>query len=856
MRDTHTLSSDLAVIELPVYDIEAELLAAHADPGAWVLSAPTGSGKTTQVPQMLLRAGAEGRIIVLQPRRLAARLVASRIADELGTDLGATVGFQTRHERQWCEATRILFLTEGLFLRWLQVDPRLDGIGTVLLDEFHERSLHADISLGLCRRLRETTRPDLRLGVMSATLDPAAVSAYLEAPVLRAEGRVYPVDIDYEPGETQAPVWERAADAARRWLDGAADGNALVFMPGAFEIRRTLDACRRRLLPSDGPVEVLPLYGSLSAEDQRRAVAPAENRKIIVATNVAETSITIEGVRCVIDAGLARVHRFDPNRGVNTLLIERISLASAEQRAGRAGRTAPGVCLRLWSRSEAHARPSRDTPEVARVDLSEAVLTLTQMGVNDPGDFPWIESPPLKRLQMATQLLRRLDAVDLNGALTPLGQQLARFPAHPRIGRLLLEGHGVGVTQRVALWAALIAERDICARPVQSRYSQPPARGLVSDLVMRERALLEARRLRFDSRRCGELGIHANACRDVDRAAHQYERLLRQCGEAGKRRGDDDEALLRALALAYPDHVAARRQVDQLPGDRLLCEMPGRRRVALDRTSVAVEADFLIAIETRETEAPRREGGGVHTVLSLATAVSAAQLEAWLGEHVVLERELQWNAETRAVEEVVSHSLLGLALRRSIGHPRDRAAAAAMIVERIRAGDLSLDHWDEGVENWLARARCVAAWYPERNLLVYDEEDLEVIMREIVGDDVRFGPVRKRRCLDYVRNAMSWNDQQLIERLAPEKLTLVSGHGMRISYTPGEPPRGRARIQDFYGMSQTPRVGGGRVSVLLEILAPNFRPAQVTDDLAGFWERTYPELKKELKRRYPKHEWR
>ena len=840
-------------MRLPVYDIEAELLAAHADPGAWVLSAPTGSGKTTQVPRMLLRAGVEARIVILQPRRLAARLIAGRIADELGTDLGAIVGFQTRHERQWSEATRILFLTEGLFLRWLQANPNLDGIGTVLLDEFHERSLHADMSLGLCRRLRSTTRPDLRLGVMSATLDTDAVSTFLDAPVLRAEARVYPVDIDYEPGDAQQPVWERAAGAMRRWLDAADEGDALVFMPGAFEIRRTLDACRRHLLPRDGPIDVLPLYGGLSAEEQRRAVTPGGIRRIIVATNVAETSITIDGVRCVIDAGLARVHRFDPNRGVNALLTERISLASAQQRAGRAGRTAPGICLRLWPRSEAHARPPQDTPEVARVDLSEAVLSLKQIGLDDPSDFPWLESPPPERLEMATQLLVRLGAVGGDGALTPLGQQLARFPAHPRLGRLLLEGHGAGVTARVALWAALIAERDICARPLRNRYSQPPVRGLVSDLAVRERALQEARRLRFDPRRCGELGLLASACRDVDRARRQYERLLRDSpnGKARILHGGDDEALLRALALAFPDHVAARRR-----GDQLLCEMPGRRRVILDRTSVVEEADFLIAVETRETEAPRRDGGGVHTVLSLATAVSAQQLEAWLGEHVVVERQLQWNGQTRAVEEVISHCLEGLALRRSVGAPRDRAAAAAMLVERIRAGELSLDHWDDGVEHWLARARCVAAWYPERDLLVYDEEDLEVILREIVGDDVRFGPVRKRRCLDYVRNAMSWDHQQLVERMAPEKLTLASGHGMRISYAPGEPPRGRARIQDFYGMSQTPRVGGGRVPLLLEILAPNFRPAQVTDDLAGFWERTYPELKKELKRRYPKHEWR
>lgn len=815
--------------------------------GAVVLSAPTGSGKTTQVPQMLLPV-VEGLILVLQPRRLAARLVARRIAAERGESVGDVVGFHTRHERQAGPDTRILFVTEGLFLRRLLSEPDLPGVGAVILDEFHERSIDADLALGLVRRLRAQTRPDLRLVVMSATLDAAQLADTLNCLALRAEGRAYDVDVDYIDGG-DAPVWNRAASALRGWLDAGGVGDVLIFLPGAFEIRRTVDACRARLRPDDGTTAVLPLHGQLSAAEQDRAVRAGPERRVIVSTNVAETSITIDGVTCVIDSGLARIARYDPGRAVNTLLVERISQAAAEQRRGRAGRTAAGTCLRLWPRSEAHARPAHDTPEVLRVDLTQARLQMAALDIDEP--FDWIDPPPEQRWQQAGDLLRDLGAIDEDGRLTSDGSLMAQLPTHPRLARLLLEGARQGVGARACLWAALLAERDVCQRPVAPVFRTATDDDVPSDLLVRERAFEQARKARFDAKRCADLGLSAGACREVDRAARQLLRLTDQLPSEQKRTGAPDAALARSVLAAFADHVGLRRRLD----DRT-CEMEGRRRVVLHRDTVIGDSSLFVAVDVRELEAPRSDGGGLHTVASLATAIQPEWIETLFPQRVTRDSELQWDEEQQAVVELASLRFGQLALAPVSGTPQDRAAASQMLAQRIVEGRLRLDGWNDAVEAWLARCRCVADWFPERDLLAYDDDDLAVIISEVVGDSVRFGAVRRANVYDPVRQAMSWDDQQFVEKMAPERLRLPSGHGMRIRYSAGEPPRGQARIQDFYGLTETPRVGGGRVPLLLEILAPNFRPAQVTDDLAGFWERTYPELRKELKRRYPKHEWR
>jgi ATP-dependent helicase HrpB len=833
---------------LPVLQLEDALIACLRQHPCLVLTAPTGSGKTTQVPVMLLRRPpVAGQVIVLQPRRLATRLVATQVARQLGSELGGRVGYQTRHDHHVGPATQLRFVTEGLFLRLLQADPELHGVGTVILDEFHERTLAADMALGLLRRLQQSARPELRVVVMSATLDAQQLATALACPLLEAHGRAWPVDIGYLPGNAQAAPWERAAAALPGVLGRAATGDVLVFMPGAEEIRRTIDAASQALRGFPEPVAYFPLHGSLPAAAQDAALGPCPRRKIIVATNVAETSITIPGVGHVIDAGLARVHRHDPRRGIDVLLVEPISQAAANQRAGRAGRTGPGTCTRLWSPPEQDGRPAFDLPEIRRVDLADAVLGLRLLGLEDPLALPWLEPPAAAAVARATALLTDLGALDGAGRLTPSGRQMAQLPTHPRLARLLVEGSNRGCLGRAALWAALIGQRDVM---LSSGAGQAPPGDDVwpSDLLVRERAvqgLAGGSRRPLDAPTSGS--VNAHLAREVERTAGLYRRAAHRAG-LGPATPGRTEDLLRCLLVAFFDRVALRRGADSR-----LCAMAGQRRVEIDRHSVARDCEALVAVEARELE-----GGpsGLRTQLSLASAIDVA----WLAEvhpgRVRQQHEVVWNSQARAVEQWLACTYDGLPLWRRLANPPPAAAAAEVLAERVATGELVLEGWDEAVEQWLGRTRFVARVFPARGLLTYDEGELAVVRLEIVAGAHRYSQIRQRPCLTVVQQALSWSDQQFVEQMAPAQLRLPSGRRLRLDYRADGPPRGRARIQELYDLATSPRLADGRQPVLLEILGPNQRPVQVTDDLAGFWAVTYPQLRTELKRRYPRHEWR
>jgi ATP-dependent helicase HrpB len=834
---------------LPILAHQQEILSHLAAGNRLVLTAPTGSGKTTQIPQILYRAfGA--RIAVLQPRRLATRLVARRVAAEMGAALGGLVGYQTRHDSALSAATSIRFLTEGLFLRLLQSDPGLAAFDIVVLDEFHERSLEADAALGLLRRLQQDRRPDLALVVMSATLDAERLAAHLQCPAVTAHGRLHPVAIRYRPAAVDKPPWEQAADALGALLAEGAEGDVLVFMPGAYEIRRTIKASQAHLARLGEPVDLRPLHGGLPAREQDAAVAPGARRKIVVATNVAETSITIEGIRHVVDSGLARIHRHDPRRGIDALLIEPISQASAAQRAGRAGRTAPGTCTRLWSAEE--IRPEAEAPEIHRVDLADTALQLLAMGVDDLADFPWLDAPEPAARERAAGLLRALGAID-DGALTDLGRQMSRLPTHPRWARFLIAAAGRGCLDRACTWAALAGDRDILLHPVQSRYTHAPDGEYAADLVVRERALRRARELDYDPAACGPQGLNGPACRQADQSARLYRDAARRLKLDGRGRGATED-LLKGLLTAFPDRVAIRRS-----RENLLCAMAGQRRVELDPQSAAREAPALIALEIRELEA-RREGN-VRTALALANAIDLAWLEEIHPDRVSTAIETTWNDRDQAVEQAEVHRYDAgeqgaLVYHRAPRAEVDPAAAEEILVGRIAAGQLRLEKWNAEVEQWMLRTRLLQRLFPDRELIAYDDDELLVIYYEIIAGAYRYSQIRSRDCLPYVQNALPWKEQQFVEQMAPLHQRLPSGVRMKIEYRADGPPRGRAKIQALYDLTRTPAIAGGRQKLLLEILGPNFRPVQVTDDLAGFWTRTYPEVKKELKRRYPKHEWR
>ncbi|HEU5395896.1 MAG TPA: helicase-related protein, partial [Verrucomicrobiae bacterium] len=587
---------------LPIYDIENEIISRLRSDRRLILSAPTGSGKSTQVPQMALKHGLldAGQVVILQPRRLAARLLAARVAQELGVKPGEEVGYQIRFENCTSAKTKIRFVTEGVLLRQMIDDPQLRGVSVLVFDEFHERHLYGDITLARALDLQEQQRPDLHLVVMSATLNAGELENYLRpCTTLSSEGRVYPVEVEYagQPAYSdKRPVWEQAADAFAHYVSSGGEGDVLVFMPGGFEISQTIEAIRHTS-EAKGFI-LLPLHGELEPKLQDAAVARYDRRKVVVATNVAETSLTIDGIRLVIDSGLARVARYDANRGINTLLIEKISQSSADQRAGRAGRTAPGICMRLWSRDEQSHRPPQELPEIRRLDLAEVVLTLKAAGVADLRKFRWLEKPDEISLTHAEELLHDLGALDKNGAITATGRKMLAFPLHPRYARMLLAAQEYNCVYQAALVAALTQGRDLLLRNVD-RDTASAREDLLGDRATSDfwilmRAWNYAARNQFRLDACRRLGIHAVTARQVGPLLDQFLRIAGKEGLDAAPREVKDEALQKCILVGFSDRVA--RRIDQ---GTLRCELVHQRRGVLARESV-VQKELLVAAEIRE----------------------------------------------------------------------------------------------------------------------------------------------------------------------------------------------------------------------------------------------------------------
>lgn len=844
--------SALPHLELPVLRVASEITSRVKARSSLVLVAQTGSGKTTQVPRILLESGAggDGRIVVLQPRRLAARAVARRVAAEMGVELGGLVGFRTRYERAVSDKTRILFMTDGLFVRLAQGQFGLDGISTLVLDEFHERGLSTDLAAGIAMRAQQSSRSDLRLVVMSATLDSARVAAAMGCETMDVEGRTFPVECQF----TQDPavgvdVPMRAAELTAQAIRNTPQGDALVFMPGRREIAQTIAALSSMNLGSE--IEILPLHGSQQPEEQDRAIIPGKKRKIIVATNIAQTSLTIPSVRIVVDSGLERVHRFDPPRDLNALRIEPISQASAQQRAGRAGRVAPGICIRLWSAASHARRNPFDSPEVHRIDLSEALLGLAAMGIQDPMSFPWIDAPQESSIHRAGKVLRSCGAFDANDRITSDGMAMSRIPAHPRTARALIESARRGCLKRAALWAAMLSERDAFDQSNDGMLRRHlECHDIPSDMIARERALEAWRR--------GQLGrgeFDVDAAREITRAADELEvAASAACGVKCQKnpgfheiRQETDQALAHSFVLGFPDRVAWR-----FDRNRPHAAIGQRRRVSLERRSLHQGAGPLLAFEIRHSGT----GDSTQTTLSMTAGLEREWLERALPERFATRIRERWCDEKLAVDEVEERLFDDTVIEETIRPPRDVAAASCVIADRMAQGELVSDDFAVGTDAWLRRTRWVAEHFPDRKLLAYDEEDRRLIFREITAGATRWSQVCGRPTLAAFMDALSWDDRSFVERMAPAEIKLPSGYRMKLDYQPGSPPRGSAKIQDFYDLKEHPRVADGRVPVLVELLGPNRRPLQTTSDITGFWGGLYLEIRPELKRRYPRHLWR
>ncbi len=843
--------------ELPIYELESALVASLRAQGRLIVQAPTGSGKSTQLPQMLKAHGflEKGEVVVLQPRRLAARMLAKRVAEEMRSELGAEVGYQIRLESRVSAKTKIRFVTEGILLRQMSFDPALKGIAALIFDEFHERHLYGDISLARALQIQQTTRPDLKIIVMSATLDAVILKDYL-APcdVLTSQGRSFPVAVEYLPKAANFDkdnVWDVAARECAR-VAARTTGDLLVFMPGAYEINRTLQALQVERDLRD--FVIFPLHGELPPEQQDRAVSRYDQRKIIVSTNVAETSLTIDGVTIVVDCGLARVARFDPNRGINTLLIEKISIASSDQRAGRAGRTAPGVCVRLWTEREHSQRALQELPEVKRLDLSEVVLTLKASGIDDIAAFPWLEKPEPKALERAETLLADLGAVaGRRRVITDTGRRMLRFPVHPRYARMLMEADVRGCVRPVALMASLTQGRTFLMRGVPREVED--ARDDIlgeeaeSDFFLLMRAWRYAEQNSYSVDACRRLGIHAQGARQVGPLFKQFLEIAAKEGLDVSEQSLDVTAVRKCVLAGFSDQLAKR-----LDTGTLRCELVHNRRGMLARESAVQKASLLVASEISEVEG---RGGEVNVLLSLATAIEEVWLKELFPEDYRDAVGVVYDESARRVIARRERRFRDLVLEAKLTADEPPASEAASLLAReVMAGNITLTEWNENVDQWIVRVNRLAEWFPELEVTPITEADRATLIEQICYGSYGARELKDKPVMPVLRDWLRPEQLAVLDDYLPERLVMGNGRKARLTYNKEGPPVMSARIQELYGVDGRFTIGHGRVAVKFEVLAPNQRPVQVTDDLTSFWRDMYPKVKAELSRRYPRHEWR
>jgi ATP-dependent helicase HrpB len=796
------------VLALPIDSLVPRILALLDTESNLVLEAPPGAGKTTRVPPALLGLD-RGEVLVLEPRRLAARLAARRVAAEMGEAPGETVGYQVRFEDVSGPRTRLRFLTEGVLTRRLLSDPQLRGAGIVVLDEFHERHLDGDVALALLLRLQKTTRPDLQLVVMSATLDAGPIAAHLGGcPVVRSEGRLFDLTISHTP-HSASPLEDQVAAAVERLLAEGGEGDILVFLPGAAEIRRAARACER--VAARAGLLVLPLYGDLPQAEQDRAVQPSWQRRLILSTNIAESSITIEGVRAVIDSGLARVAADSKATGLPSLQVARISKASATQRAGRAARTGPGKAIRLYTVDDFARRPEQGEPEIARRELSQLCLELHAMGIAETGSLPWLLAPPVGSVEAAETLLRLLGALDREGKLTGEGKRMARLPLHPRLARLILEAEARGAAEDGCAIAALLSAGE-----------RPPEGG----------------------RRAASSDLFVLLDRQWEPATGRLYEQIRRIARPARQKRHDEKALLLAILAGYPDRVAKRRQGNEVNLAR------GGSAVLAD-SSVVHGRDWLVAVEIEE----RRERG--LPVVRLASAIEPDWLIDVFPDSVTERSGVEWNRTAERVEAVSALLYGNLVLEESRGGVADQEETARLLA--AKAMDAGVERFVDDAAEWnefLNRLGFVAghAGFPAPT-----DDDIRAAVTALCAGLRSFSELRQavesgglRRAVE-ARLPQQW--QRRLDELAPLRIKLPSGRQARVHYEKDRAPWVASRLQDFFGMKETPRVASGRVPLVVHLLAPNQRPVQMTTDLAGFWQRLYPEVRRELSRRYPRHAW-
>ncbi len=831
---------------LPIDQVLPEIRAALASRAPLVLEAPPGAGKTTRVPWAIHEAFPEGEVIVAEPRRLAARLTAARVASERGQKLGDRVGYSVRFDEVSGPNTRVRYVTEGVLLRRLLAEPELPGVAQVVLDEFHERSLLTDLLLVLLVRLRER-RPELGLTVMSATLDAEPVAKLLGATRVRSEGRTFPLTIEHLPALDDRPLDKQIVSAVRSATSGDERGDVLVFLPGSGEIRRALLALEP--LSAERDLLLLPLHGDLPIAEQARAVEPAARRKVVLATNVAETSVTIDGVTTVIDSGLARLASYSPWSGLPTLSTAKISRASAVQRAGRAGRTREGRVLRLYTKGDFESRREHELPEIARADLSEAVLSLAGTGITQLGSLAWLSPPPEAALQAARELLSWLGATTTTGDITELGRRLLTLPLHPRLARIVTRGEELGVAREAALAASLLAERDIRSdarlKLTPSGRRELGASGPCDVLELMDR-FAEAEAVNFRPDGVKRAGLDVRAVQAVATSVRKLSGGLRRRVPPPPTPEATDDAVRRSILSGFPDRVGKRRR----PGHPDIVLSQGGS-AKLSETSVVHEGELLCAVAADE----QSSGGRAQGVVRLATSIEANWLLDDYGSRIELKDELVWSAEAERVErrEGMAFGAIVLDETRAVAEPS--AEASRLLHDAAKARGVLAALASEALASLGARLSLLREHFPEATLPELGVTLDEAAALRLCQGRVSFAELRELEPAAELRRSLGPEGEQLLAKETPETFLLPGGRRTAIHYEPGKPPWIESRLQDFFGMKDGPRLCRGKVPLTLHLLAPNGRAQQVTSDLSGFWERHYPSVRRELMRKYPRHPW-
>lgn len=783
--------------------------------GSVVVTAPPGAGKSTLLPLTILEALPEGKVLMLEPRRVAARQIAERMAWMLGEPVGKTVGYRMRFEHKVSADTRVEVLTEGVLVRRLVDDPGLDGVSVVIFDEFHERSITTDVALALTREARQVLRPDLKILLMSATIDTEALYREMDAPLVESKGKMFPVEV--LRGKEEAKPENAAELVARtvREAHGKQEGDILAFLPGEADIRR----CAELLGTALAPTQVFPLYGMLPASEQRRAIAPsaAGERKVVLATPIAETSITIEGVRVVVDSGLCRKPVFDPQRGLSRLETVRISQDMADQRTGRAGRVAPGVCYRLWSLATEQRMAAIRVPEILEADLAPPVLDIATWGESRPERLSWLTPPPAYLLSQARQLLQSLDAVDETGRITPHGRRLSALPCHPRVAQMLLKADTPERKALAADLAALLEEKDPLDTPEAGAY-------------LRLKALRDARRSRREGR-----------WSRIARIAEQYRNMVRVLEDNGDPDPFEAGAL---LAAAYPERIA-----------KVWKDGVGRFCLATGDLAAVDPSDPLAAGEWLAVGSMNAVPGGVGRIF-LAAPLGASDLRPYIRRRNVIAWDSRQGSVVARRESRVGQLPVGTQPLPDV--PREEIDR--VICEAARKEGMSMLDFSEDVQNLQRRVAAVAAWRPELELPDLSTESVLDRAPEwlppFLGKASTVAELKRIDLCAALWAILTYPQQQAVDRLAPSHITVPTGSHVQVEYRQGaDAPVVRVRLQECFGLVDTPRVDDGRRPVLMELLSPGFKPVQLTSDLHSFWEGTYFEVRKELKRRYPKHAW-